>query len=231
MTTAITTQEQKNITNKVDTQALNGMGLSMSDFRPTYLAVQQKMSKAVDQGICKPGDIIETSINNIVGGEGKPVEIFPIFMRKEWCSYYKDTKDLKPFRKEAYGPLNAHWKYNEVQEGREVKNDLVTIWYVLPAIEGALPSIVSFRGNSGRAGNNLSQMVIRQIAAGKPGFSKAIKLESVKESNEKGTFYVFKTSMGRDATGTELASCHMWEKMFNSSPAPVVEEEGEAVPF
>lgn len=229
MTTQITTTENKQVAT-MGSQALSDSGISVSDIRPSYISVMQKMSKAVDQGICKPGDILETPVNIVLGGEGKPIEVFPLFMRKEWNSYFKDQKDNKPFRKVPYDASNSHWKYDDIVDGKAVKNDMVIIWYVLPVGEDTLPAIISFRGMSGRAGSNVTQMVARLGAARKPSYSKTIKLDSVKEQNDKGTYYVFKTSFGRDANPKELESAKMWQEMFSKKPVATHDDE-EAVPF
>ncbi len=225
MTTQITTIENRANAMTIGNEALSDSGIGVGDIRPTYISIQQKMSKSVDQGICKPGDILETPVNLVIGGEGKPVEVLPLFMRKEWASFYKDQKDSKPFRKEPYSSNNSHWKYDDVVDGKEVKNELVTIWYVLPVGDDTLPSIVSFRGKSGRAGSNIIQMVARLGAAKRPSYSKTIKLDSVKESNDKGSYFVFKTGFGRDATPKELEASKMWQQMFSKKPVETIDEE------
>lgn len=209
-------------------------GLDFSDCQPTRLMLQQKMSKMVDDGKTKPGDIVDSVSGEIKGSESKPISLIPLSVYKEWAHFYTDEKPAKFFGRTPYSPANAGWEYEGVSGDvppRPIMNQICMIWSLLP-IGGGMPVLVNFRSSSYKAGKTLASLVMQNAVAKK---RKTIELSCEKQSNEKGTFFVFKVKDGRDLTPQEIAEADRWKKLISKKPLAPQEPEtlnsDEQVPF
>ncbi len=192
-------------------------GIAADDIEHGKLLLQQKTSDAVDQGKAKPGDIVDTITGLVVGGEGNPVMVIPLAVKKEWNRYYVEGQDRKWFETVAYSPANANWKFEEMTEdGKHVKNDLIMIWAVLPVINESvgMPSMIHFRGMSHRAGKKLATIVAQASFSGKQPYENMIQLGCHKETGDKTSYYVFDVSPAMKTPEVWLETAKNWSSML-----------------
>jgi hypothetical protein len=161
----------------------------------------------------------------------KPVDIIPFEMQKVWVVSKKIGDRFKFDRFDAVTPQNENQDWEQRIGGETYKFEKTYNFYALIAGDLSIPYIISFKGKSNKSGRELStQMYIKNKAAGKLPPGKVMTLSGVSETNDKGTFGVWKTSISRDSTIDEIKACAEWIKLIRSGSVKVdnSDEEGEA---
>ena len=77
-----------------------GVGLEsvgVEDYKQGYLSLLHPLSKAVEANSeLKAGQILDSKTGEVVGGQGKPVELWFVGFKKYWSETpYKDADEIK----------------------------------------------------------------------------------------------------------------------------------------
>jgi len=196
---------------EVGMDAFGSGGLSSSDVIIPKIMTMQGLSKLVMDGEAKFGDFVDSMTNEVLGGPKEPLEFIPFAMKKIWVISKKNGNDFEYDRIEDVTPANEGRPWTEIVDGQEYKNDKVMNFYVLLTKDMSMPYVLPFKGTSMKAGRALAtQMYMKNKAAGKHPAAKAMTLESVKNSNDKGTYAVLNTKVSRDSNADEVKECLRW---------------------
>lgn len=200
--------------------------ITSEDILVPRLMLMQPMSEFVTSGECKMGDIIESlDHSKVLGSEKKPAELIVFGSFKTW----RIEHDGEYHKTVPWGPENAKWAYEEVVEDIAVTRDLVQNYYALSVEDiakgEAFPYVIAFKRTSMNTAKALGAHLMKLQAQNKPSAAKVFKLTSKKETNDKGTFFVFEVAPGRDTTEQEMATTYKWYQQLAKATVRVDEEE------
>lgn len=218
----------------------SGPEFSMNDFIiPKILPLQQMSDKVLNkQG--EYGEFRDTVSNEKFGDLEHPVEFIPFYSQSYWIEFdmVKSKSGVKrefarivPIVKNPLSP-----DYNDdlplVDEENNIERDRVLEFYVLlpeQVKEGrALPYVLSFRRTSLRGGKKLmTQMYVKNKAAGIPPAGTVMKLMGISTQNDQGTFVVQDVAPVRPATKEEVDEALKWFKILRSQSIKVDHSELE----
>jgi len=189
------------------------------------MLIMQPMSDLVTSQKAMMGDIVESIEGTKLGSTTQPVDFIAFHVFKQWLVFENDEyKQTVPFTAE-----NMHWPLEEVVGGKVIKRDKSLNYYCLRpseiACEVAFPYVLSFRRTSFFAGKKLATQYAKLRAFNKPPASKVMKVFTVKQTNDKGTFFTFDVGAVRDTTEKEMQACLMWNRALTSAKNVVIVEE------
>lgn len=211
-------------------------GVGQEDLQIPTLSFVQKMSKLVDEGKAKAGDIYDPMNAVTIADEKLAAEFIPLHTSKAWRIFEVIGPQQKKYIQTVpYNDTNAHWKYTDEVNGQKISRQLVMTWHILlvkQVAEGAaLPYRLSFKGMSLQTGKKLATHVAMGNMLKLPVYGKTYNLQSVKMTNDKGTFSVLEISPVRVTTPDEQKVAAQWSTMFATKGAPAVDDhdafEGE----
>lgn len=114
-------------------------------------------------------------------------------------------------------------------------------YYCLLATEGhetGLPYVLTLGSTKTKAAKKLNAMLAKLKELGRPGASCVFELNSIEESNDRGSWYGINVTQGRNVTAAELLRAHAWYTKSKQQKFVVVEEaaavdvtDDDAVPF
>lgn len=201
-------------------------GLTAQDIIMPRMLLMQPMSDFVTGGIAKMGTIID-SLNKekVLADDKKEVDIVVFGSFKTWIEYHADEYHATV----PWSPENAQLPYEEVLETDKgdipVTRDLVMNYYALNTEDikngAAFPFVIAFRRTSMRAGKTLGAHLVNLQSQRKPSAHSVFGLKSIKETNDKGTYFIFDISKKRDATQDELGAAFTWYKTLQASKAHI----------
>lgn len=211
----LTTTQQ----NKVAVQTDNFLGgLDRDDLITPRLNLMQKMSKAVDAGEARPGDIVDSLTKKIVGGENKPIEFIPLSMSKVYYRFKLENGKKEFWRIEpAIEKLAFETKVTEDGKSFITQNDQAMVWIICAIIDSQLtPYTVTFRSTSYPAGRKLVTILHHQkVLSKKKPHEQVFSLSCVKQTNDKGSFHSFDIAPLRAPTKEESAQAAVWFESMN----------------
>jgi hypothetical protein len=195
--------------------------VSSNDVIIPKIRVMQPGSQLVTDGVAKFGDFIDSLSNEVVGHiTEKAVELIPFYVEKIWIISKWNGSKFEFDRIEGVTPMNENKQWEEDTPQGKFKNEKCFNFYCLRPEDMSLPVIVAFKGTSLRAGRELmTQMYVKNKAAGKAPCAKVINLGGDKTSNDKGTYAVMKASVSRDTSMEEMTQCLNWFKSVQSGEA------------
>jgi hypothetical protein len=204
--------------------------VTSSDVMIPKLLCMQGLSKLVAAEEATMGEVRNSLTKELVGGKGKPFEVIFFYLKKMWYIFEQgDDGEFKYVKAEPYDSSNQHWPYNEEINGVQIRRNFALNFYGIQPGE-TFPVVVSFQRMSVKAGRKIADMAAKLKALNQPMAAKVVKLDTVKQSNEKGTFYVFEAdTQGRAATKKELLEAHKWYKVASMKTANVVVDESDVV--
>lgn len=207
-------------------QGFGDSGISSEDLQIPTLQLVQKMSKAVDAGTAKAGDIFDSSEGTVVADEKTKLEFIPLRMVKSWQIFEVTGPTTKKYIETVqYAPDNAHWRY----EDGSIRRSLVMTWFCLLAKDlesgGALPYRISFKGMSMKTGKKLATLVAKAGMAKLPAYGRSYFLSSVKETNDKGTYHVYDVVPGNLSSKGWVSIAESWAPVVGSKPSHVEETD------
>ncbi len=214
----LTTQQANELVAKDDFMG----AASASDFETPRLVLMQKMSELVEAGKAKPGDMVDSLTEELLGDCEKPISIIPIGLAKTWfrSEIVKGQKEFWKIEKFVDNPTLPREGIASTEEDGITRsfmcvNDLAMLWtVVLPEQikrDEVLPYLLTFRGASYHAGKKLVTLIAKKSTmAKKKPYEYVYRLSSVKESNDKGTFYTFSVAQERCATKDETQVAISW---------------------
>jgi hypothetical protein len=204
----------------------------------------QGLSQMVADGEAQMGDIVDSLTGEMLGcGREKDFQDFnfvPIYSFQEWIVYEKLGSDKLQFiEKVPYNASNANWQWDTDTQ----KRVLVMNFYVMLEKDleepGALPYLLSFRSTSYKTGKKLSTFILKGSMANRPAPAYTYTLSANKDSNDKGTFYVFDVKKTGETDGKHYdpkknGVCFEWFKQLKAGQHKVddsdIEVPAEAMP-
>lgn len=201
--------------------------ITSDDITVPVILLMQPLSQYVTDGVAKPGTMIDSlSKEKVLGDEKKAVEVIIFGSFKTW----REEHDGKYKRTIPWGPDNASFPWEEeLEDGTVVERDLVQNFYVLTTEDiakgEAFPYVVKFKGMSMQAAKQLGTHLKKLQTLNKPSASKVFSLKTRKDSNDKGTFWVFEPVVLRDSTDVEMATAYTWYKTLQSASVKVHDED------
>lgn len=178
---------------------------------------------------------------------GETTEVFIMSDTKLWQYYFmpkgKTKKDYlgtieyfgnEDARKDGGIPLELKERAEKI--GATLDNiqppDEVFRFYavlVTDVMEGcAFPYIIDFKRSSFKQGRELKNAMFRiKQETGYPSYAYAYELASEMVTNDKGSFYIKKTSQGRLITKEEIAGVELWIKELQDNKKKYTEDESE----
>lgn len=195
--------------------------VASSDLIIPKILATQGLSKLVSEGKATVGEIRDSLNGEKLGDKSTPVDIIAFSSFRTWVIFEKRNGKDEYVKTERITPENEGWAINEVVNGVEVRRDKCLNFYVLlpSEIESgmAFPYLVSLRRYGMQAGKKLSTFAAKLKAFNKPIAAKVFKLGVVKQENDKGVFFVFDVTAGRDSSAAELAEAHKWYKTVQTA--------------
>lgn len=190
---------------------------------PKILPLHHQSDKAKDRNNpAQAGEFRDTVENKLFGSLDKPFDFIPLHM----ISFYAEYDVTKGGEGDWIGQvpvtaLNENIAREETIGTRKIKRVKTYEAYVLIPEDiktgSAFPYVLSFRMTSSRAGKTLlTQMYVRNKAAGKTPFGNACTLSLTEESNDKGDFFVQHVAPKRAATEEEQKAAAYWVTMITS---------------
>lgn len=204
------------------------------------ILLMQAMSEAVNEkGIAKPGDIIKSTTEEVMGGLDMPLEIIPLNSFKTWILSMKEGQKFIYKSTEPMTPANVTRKLEwEDDLGNEWRADKSLNFYVLLPVEiesalkgdsACIPHLVNFRRTSYMAGRNLVSGMKESAFLNQPGASRVYNLKVTKRKNDHGTFFVFDIGKGAKTTTAQLQFAKKWFDTLKTAEVKVHDTlDGEA---
>ena len=174
---------------------------STSDIKLSQIYLTQQMSEAAADGTARPGDFTDSVTKE---NFGKEVNIIILKKYVEWMTFrpkaqeavdrdaengviwadgetMKRSRDGKSWADGVAIDKEIAWKYEQYK------------YYVLIQGVNSLPSILSFKNTSKKAGKELANLLFRFTNVNKePIYARSYKLSSNSTKNDKGTFFEMK---------------------------------------
>lgn len=195
---------------------VNGFeAVNQEDLGIPFLSIIQKGSPQYDRDHkdhalkkiegCDVGDIFNSVANVVVGGEGDPIEVVPVFFQKTYIEWKPNNGGIVKVHYDAR--ILDECKRNE--KGSDVLpsgNEVVTTasFYCVALIDGAkTPCVISFTSTQLKKSkfwlNMMTSLKVARPDGSKytpPMFSHSYKLGTTPEKNEKGTWRGWTITMG-----------------------------------
>jgi len=201
--------------------------ISANDIIIPRLLLMQGQSDLVIDGKAVTGDIVDNSTQTVVAKPGEPMELIPFHVEKLWIVSRK-KKGASRFEFEKFIPVtlqNEKMEWNMKEGDEEIKNEYSFQVYFLNPKDPSIPFIATFKSTSLRTGKALmTQMYVRNAAAGLVPAAYVVELSSHKEKNDQGNFAVWDCKPSRKSTAEELTAALTWLKTVRSGKTRVSEE-------
>lgn len=214
---------------------------SSSDIEIARLLLMQKMSKLVDSEEASPGQFIDSLTNEVIADKEEEFEIIPFHVEKVWEVHAEETPNSGKFKWKRFEPIiespmasgyNDKLPWQDTEGGVSIRRVRRLNFYVLlpkQIAEGtSLPFLLSFRSMSYKMGVKLNtQMYMRNIRAGLSPAGYVVKVKSLKQDNDKGSWYIPSISLGRKSTNEEVMEAKSWFDMVGKGKVRVHEADEE----
>lgn len=172
---------------------MQASGVSPKDFQPARLALLQPASDMVNEGGGVTGDIVNTASQEILGGNGKPIEFIPIELYKTLVVEDATSQPPKFLRQEPLTSNNEKlpWEDRETNDAGisiPIKRTHCFNFFVLLTKDinndEALPTVIRFKSASMATGKKLASHMLSRNMLRQPAYSQAICLDSAKQKKE-----------------------------------------------
>lgn len=211
---------------------------SSKDMVIPRINLMQDISQLVKDGKARPGQIVDGSTGEIIGGTDKKIELIPILTYAEWLLYDVlqlgggKTKD-KYTGKILCDKTNENLPSEDFVNGAPVRRvRQINVLSLLPTRLEDLPFIISFKKTGTMAGKKLSTHFQVSAMKGAPAARTVFNLYSSKATTDSYTYFRYEVETGRPATTDEVSVAYHWYQLFNQGAAKVADEQvEEQVPF
>lgn len=197
----------------------------------------QGLSQLVTSGQAQMGELRNSVSGELMGHIDKPMEFYPIFLKKSWDIHkkqqdgqFKYEKNIPVVENPQDPAYNAKMDRLGVDpaDGVEVKRVYRYDYFVLlpkDLQEGTpFPYVLSFKSSSRRNGQKIISEWGRMVDARKPFFSLKFNLFGKRDKNEKGTFIVLDVQRVANATQEEMEVAASWINRLKSATNIKVDE-------
>lgn len=227
------------LANPADLKAWGEQVLSSHDIIIPRLLVVQKSGDLSEVEGLDFGDIVDGLDEIALVSEGQELEILPFKLEKVWkqCAIKGGkTLNVLPI---VENPKDSDFNDDLVFEGGEVldgpnkgekcKNYRALRFFAFVVEQlnkkGALPYMIEFKSTSLRAGKKLvTQMYVKNAAAGLTPVAKTYFLKSEKTQNDDGHFAVLDVKVANDTEKEHQQEAFDWFVRLNGGEAKVQEE-------
>lgn len=229
MSKQVTTKQESNLP-AAPMGAWGAEGITAEDILLPRLMLMQPLSEFVTAGDAKMGTIVESlDKTKVMGGEKEPCELIIFGQFKTW----RIEHDGEYEKTIPWTPENAGLEYESEVDGVIVKNQQVINYYGLSVKDiakgEAFPYVIAFKGNSKNTGKALGALLMKLQSQNKPSAAKVFQITTKKDSNDKGTFFVFEVAPGRDTTQEEMAVTYKWYQQLATAKVHVDGDEDEKI--
>lgn len=225
------TKAEKNVPSTQHTVSWGTDDLDSSDIVIPRLLLMQGLSQFVTEGKAKAGDFINSVTMEQMGGKDKSVELVLVDHFKNWIVSEKGPKENRfKFRQiVSWKDGDPKWEFESKEGDTTVRRYQCLNFYVLPTdgLDG-LPLLLTFRSTSYKAGRKVVTFASQAKMYKKPLGYRTIKLGTVTETNDFGTFYVFTVEQGRLAKADELEKAYQWFQTVRQKDAVVIDDKDES---
>lgn len=190
-----------------------GADITAADIELPRALVMQKMSKLVDEGAGKPGQIIDSIDRTVLGGTDSAFEAIIFTFDKVWTVQTKEEN--KFIRSEPVTPQNANdaWEFEE--DGKTLLRSQYIRFYCLRAGAGLdIPLVISLGRTSFNTGRRVLTVFQRMSMQGLVSAARVINFKTVKQEKDGKAYYVVTYEVGRETTPTEIAHAKNWFGQF-----------------
>jgi hypothetical protein len=225
MSKEVVEAKKQELVNQEMMAAWGDTDVSAGDIVIPKILLMQGLSEAVAEEKAKMGDYLDSLTGTVIGSHKKPIEVVPFHLERIWIHSKKEGGDFVfDSITTAHGP--NEYEYLQVQDGVEWKHEYCMNFYVLRPEDMALPYVLSFKGTSRKAGKALAtQMFVKNKMAGKIPPAFVMELGAHKESNDKGTYYVWDVTVKRESSKEEVSTAFDWFKTVNAGGVKTHETE------
>lgn len=194
-----------------------GASISGQDIIIPKILCMQGQSKLVGDGDAKVGDLVDSLSSTVIGGVDKPIKFIPFYMTKTFVvSEYNGSRYVFHHIEDC-NPQNENQAWEQVIDGKKMKFEKSFNFYVLLEEDTSLPYVISFKSTSSKAGRELmTQMYVKNRAAGKAPPAKVMALNVTKESKDGSSYAVLKTSVAGDTPMEIMLAARDWFKTINA---------------
>lgn len=203
--------------------AWGGEDISNEDIIIPKILLMQPMSELVTDGVAKIGEFRDSlNKDRVLGSDKEPVELIVFGTFKTWLEF----KDDEFLATRPWTPETSDLKLEEfLEDGSILRRDKVLNFYCLIPKDIAsgepFPFVLSCRRTSAMAGKTINTHIKKLQMFKKPSAAKVFALNSRKETNDKGTFFVSEINVLRDSTNEELSTAWEWHKALAKSKVRV----------
>ncbi len=215
-------------------------GITQEDLIIPRAKLIQALSPEITEGLgVRPGDIINSLTKEVL-----PDEFIPVFMFKNFIRFNPRSK-ADPNFDPAYEPGSVIWKSTDPEDPKvaaetrfgpngekPIATTFINFFSYFPGVP--MPVIVSFSKTSYRAGRQLLSLA---KFCGGDMFSRKYRLMSLMETNDIGTYAVFKVVPVGSTPSEDYSLCErLWNDFSAKAKDIQVHEEttddtGDGTPF
>lgn len=219
-----------------------GENVQAEDIVISHLHLTQGLSKAVQDGSAKPGDIIDNETGEKFGDLKSPVPVLVFKMQKYWEIYRKVIKNGKEVEERVRRDLvetfgDTEYEFHENGEMLFRRRNYVFLCCLISKLGiKTFPYVVRMRKSAQPTAKSLMKTFATMAADGKPSAAKVIELSGEKTERDGQSYNVWSFSVGRDSTKDELKAAYAMYQQFEaakekytSAVATTDEEEVSAV--
>lgn len=188
------------------------------------------ISKAVNVGSGKPGQLVHSLTGELLCDKDKVLEIIPIKCIPMWVINKRDGNKWKFYKQMIRTVQNDNLPYEGFEGKLPVQRikQLTFLVMLVNKIDG-FPFFLDFSKSGFKAGKNLCQFIAENSKNNKSAADRVIGLSSHLQSNAENSWYSYEVKPVRLTKPQELAACFEWYSMYNNSNAMVAASE-ETIP-
>lgn len=217
------TKDQTTSALAVPDQAWGAENITSEQIIIPKIMLMQPMSDFVTEGLAKMGEFRSSlEKERVLGTDKSPLEIivfgsfntWNVFIDGEYATSVPITVENVHAAREEIGP-----------NGEQITRSRVLNFYcLLPqdiAKGESFPFVLSCKGTSEKAGRTLSTHFMKLKMFKKPTAAWVFGVTPVKETNDKGTFFVMDITKLRDSTEAEMVAAYDWYSVLQKANVKV----------
>ncbi len=209
-----------------------GQSIDMNDIAFPKVIAMQPISEGVIDGNYSAGDVIDSITGEIIASTKKELEVYPLRYRK----YYKVERgvsgDKEWVRAEPITckeDMDKEWDFEE--DGIPMtRRPVLEIFLLAPSVS-ELPYLWRIQGMSYKSLNKtfVTLAFAMPQAQKKAPFVRSLFIRTEKETNDKGTYFVYKFKIGKMTDAATYGLCNQWYETTKTTKIEEHQEESSDV--